>query len=197
MLGALSAHLAGPGSRLPGVHNSAHWVQERAAMSGIISVSQRGHVSSRLMQGLYVNKGTRLSTPRTLATCVQDPVVMAAVVGKDGSVQNLRVISSVSPLLNQAALEAAKQWKYRPYILNGSPIELNTTSTLTFRLARLRQKWLCTSDQNRRPASFSAPHRILFPEFLNFLINIELAPEGHIGERCRGRGNPWSSLFHT
>src|SRR5690242_11780931 len=66
---------------------------------------------------------------------VQGPVVLAAVIGKDGAIQNLRVVSTASPLLNQAALEAVKQWRYRPYILNGEPVEVDTTITVNFTLS--------------------------------------------------------------
>ena len=66
---------------------------------------------------------------------VQGPVVLAAVIGKDGAIQNLRVVSTVSPLLNQSALDAVKQWRYRPYILNGEPVEVDTTITVNFTLS--------------------------------------------------------------
>ena len=66
---------------------------------------------------------------------VQGPVVLAAVIGKDGAIQNLRVVSTASPLLNQAALDAVKQWRYRPYILNGEPVDVDTTITVNFTLS--------------------------------------------------------------
>jgi protein TonB len=57
---------------------------------------------------------------------------MAAIIAKDGSVQSLRVVSSASPMLEQAALDAVKQWKYRPYLLNGNPVEVDTQITVNF-----------------------------------------------------------------
>lgn len=62
---------------------------------------------------------------------VQGVVVMEAVIGTDGSVDRLRVISG-HPLLNQAALEAVKQWKYKPTLLNGDPVEVIMAITVTF-----------------------------------------------------------------
>jgi len=56
------------------------------------------------------------------------------IIGSDGDVQSLRVINSASPVLVQAALEAVKQWKYKPYILNGNPVEVETTVTVAFTL---------------------------------------------------------------
>ncbi len=63
----------------------------------------------------------------------QGVVVLAAVISKQGTVESLRVISG-HPLLNQAALDAVKQWLYRPTTLNGDPVEVETTITVTFTL---------------------------------------------------------------
>jgi len=58
---------------------------------------------------------------------------MEAVINKEGSIESLRVITG-HPLLNQAALDAVKQWRYRPTMLNGEPVEVITTVTVTFSL---------------------------------------------------------------
>jgi protein TonB len=63
----------------------------------------------------------------------QGVVVLAAVISKEGTVDSLRVVSG-HPLLNQAALDAVKQWLYRPTMLNGDPVEVETTITVTFTL---------------------------------------------------------------
>lgn len=60
-------------------------------------------------------------------------VVMAARVGKDGTMQELHILSSASPLLNQPAIDAVKQWRYRPYVVSGEPVEVDTTIKVTFR----------------------------------------------------------------
>jgi protein TonB len=62
---------------------------------------------------------------------VQGVVVMEAYISTDGSVDRLRVISG-HPLLNQAALDAVKQWKYNPTLLNGEPVEVIMAITVTF-----------------------------------------------------------------
>jgi len=64
---------------------------------------------------------------------VQGVVVMEAVINKGGSIESLRIISG-HPLLNQAALDAVREWKYRPTKLNGEPVEVITTVTVTFSL---------------------------------------------------------------
>jgi periplasmic protein TonB len=69
------------------------------------------------------------------ATGRQGEVVLVAIIGKDGSIADLRVRSG-DPVLAHAAREAVKTWRYRPYILNGTPIEVETQITVTFRLER-------------------------------------------------------------
>jgi len=96
---------------------------------------QRVRVSQGVTQGMKVHDVTPQYPQMAKIARVQGPVVLAAVIGKDGSIQGLRVVSSPSPLLNQAALEAVKQWRYRPYILNGEPVEVDTTITVNFTLS--------------------------------------------------------------
>ena len=96
---------------------------------------QRVRVSQGVTQGMKVHDVTPQYPQMAKIARVQGPVVLAAVIGKDGTIQNLRVVSTASPLLNQAALDAVKQWKYRPYILNGEPVEVDTTITVNFTLS--------------------------------------------------------------
>src|SRR6185437_1645841 len=95
----------------------------------------RVRVSSGVTQGLKVHDVQPQYPQMAKIARVQGPVVLAAVIGKDGTIQNLHVISTASPLLNQAALDAVRQWKYRPYILNGEPVEVDTTITVNFTLS--------------------------------------------------------------
>jgi periplasmic protein TonB len=62
---------------------------------------------------------------------IQGNVVLHAIIDKDGRVAQLEVVSG-HPLLVQAALDAVKQWRYRPTLLNGEPVEVDTTITVTF-----------------------------------------------------------------
>ena len=66
-------------------------------------------------------------------TRTQGVVVLEAVISKDGTIDSLRVISG-HQLLTQAALDAVRQWKYRPTMLNSEPVEVITTVTVTFTL---------------------------------------------------------------
>ena len=62
---------------------------------------------------------------------VQGLVVLEAVITKEGNVDSLRVVSG-HPLLVQAALDAVRQWRYRPTLLNGEPVEVITAITVNF-----------------------------------------------------------------
>jgi protein TonB len=66
-------------------------------------------------------------------TRVQGVIVMEAIISKEGSIESLRTVSG-HPLLFQAAIDAVKQWKYRPATLNGEPVDVITTITVTFTL---------------------------------------------------------------
>ena len=65
---------------------------------------------------------------------IQGVVVLAAIIGKAGTIENLRVLSG-HPMLTAAAIDAVRQWRYRPYVLNGEPVEVETQITVNFSLA--------------------------------------------------------------
>jgi protein TonB len=62
---------------------------------------------------------------------VSGTVLLAVTTGRDGSVEQLRVLSG-HPMLVGAAMDAVKQWKYKPYLLNGKPVEIETEATVKF-----------------------------------------------------------------
>jgi protein TonB len=62
---------------------------------------------------------------------VQGVVVLHAIIGKDGRIKNLNVISG-NAMLTQAAVDAVSNWRYKPYLLNGEPTEVDTTVTVNF-----------------------------------------------------------------
>ena len=67
-------------------------------------------------------------------TRIEGTVVLLAVIGKDGSVQDVQVESGV-PLLAQAAIDAVKQWRYKPYMVDGEPVEVDSRITINFTLS--------------------------------------------------------------
>lgn len=68
-----------------------------------------------------------------VVTRASGTVVLQATISRSGMIENLRVVSG-PPLLQQAALDAVKQWRYRPYLLNGDPVEVETTVNVEFNL---------------------------------------------------------------
>ena len=64
---------------------------------------------------------------------IQGTVVLSALIGKDGNIQSLRVLSGPNQL-QQSSLDAVRQWTYKPYLLNGDPIEVKTTVNVVFSL---------------------------------------------------------------
>jgi protein TonB len=62
-------------------------------------------------------------------------VVLAAVISKQGTIENLRVVSG-PPMLQQAARDAVSAWRYRPFLLNGEPVAVETTVNVVFSLGR-------------------------------------------------------------
>jgi len=65
---------------------------------------------------------------------VQGQVVLRAVISRDGTIENLQVLSG-HPMLVRAAVEAVRQWRYRPYELNGEPVEVETEVKVNFILS--------------------------------------------------------------
>ena len=66
---------------------------------------------------------------------IQGKVVLDAIISKTGEVENLKVISGPSKL-QQSALDAVRHWTYKPFIVNGDPVDVETTVTVTYTLAK-------------------------------------------------------------
>ena len=71
--------------------------------------------------------------PTARAAGVQGVVILEITIGEDGAVSNARVLRSI-PLLDQAALDAVRQWRYEPTLLNGAPTPVIMTATVNFSL---------------------------------------------------------------
>jgi protein TonB len=67
------------------------------------------------------------------AARVQGVVIIEATIGPTGAVQDARILRSI-PLLDAAALEAVRQWEYTPTLLNGMPVAVLMTVTISFTL---------------------------------------------------------------
>ena len=93
------------------------------------------HVSSNIVAGLLVQKTIPVYPPIARATRTQGTVVLEATISRAGNIENLRVAGGPA-MLQQAALDAVKTWLYRPYLLNGEPVEVETTVNVVFTLDR-------------------------------------------------------------
>ena len=99
-----------------------------------IATPTRVRVSSGVSQGLLVHRVSPTYPPLARQARIQGVVVLQAQISKDGTIQNLQLISG-HPMLAPAAIEAVRQWKYKPYLLNGEPVEVDTQVQVNFTLA--------------------------------------------------------------
>ncbi len=91
-------------------------------------------VSRGVSEGLLIHQVKPAYPPIALTAHVQGEVILQAVIGKDGTIQNLHVISG-HPMLIKAAVDAVQQWRYRPYMLNGEPVEVETQVRVNFTIS--------------------------------------------------------------
>ena len=92
-------------------------------------------ISSGVAQGLLIREIKPSYPTLAVQARVQGSVLLQAVIAKDGTVHDLRVVSG-HPLLVKAALDAVRQWRYKPYLLNGQPVEVDTQIVVNFTLNR-------------------------------------------------------------
>ncbi len=102
--------------------------------SGEAGVPLRVRVSQGVAQTLIASKVQPQYPGDAKAQHIQGEVQLKAIIDKEGNVENLQLVSG-HPVLAAAAIDAVKQWKYRPYLLNGTPLEVETTVTVNFTLA--------------------------------------------------------------
>lgn len=105
-----------------------------ATLAAAQAVPQRVRVSQGVMQGMLVKKVAPQYPDEAKKDGVQGSVVLRVTVDKEGVVQNIELISG-HPLLAPSAIEAVKQWKYKPFLLNGEAVEVETQVTVNFTLA--------------------------------------------------------------
>jgi periplasmic protein TonB len=99
-----------------------------------VATPQRVRVSQGVSQGLLIKKIQPAYPPLARQARIQGQVLLQAEISKDGTIQNLRLISG-HPMLAPSAIEAVKQWRYKPYYLNGEPVEVETQITVIFSLS--------------------------------------------------------------
>jgi protein TonB len=108
-------------------------VSSTAAIPKQVAV-QRVRVSTGVATGLLIRKVTPNYPQLAKQARIQGTVVLQAEISKDGTIQNLQLISG-HPMLAPAAIEAVKQWRYKPYLLNGEPVAVETQVVVNFSLS--------------------------------------------------------------
>jgi TonB family protein len=101
-----------------------------------VSVPSGGgaRISAGVMQGELIHQVNPVYPEVAKAAHVQGIVVLRAVIGKTGEIKALQMISG-PPMLAGSAMDAVRQWKYKPYVLNGEPTEVETTINVNFSFA--------------------------------------------------------------
>jgi periplasmic protein TonB len=121
-----------PGGSMGGVIGSV--LSSTPTVAPHIATPQRVRVSSGVSSGLLIRRVNPTYPPLARQARIQGTVILQAQISKDGSIENLQLISG-HPMLAPAAIEAVKQWKYKPYLLNGEPVEVDTQVQVNFTLA--------------------------------------------------------------
>ena len=111
------------------------------ALSGILQAAPTARtpvlrtvkVSQGVSQGLVIRRVSPDYPAQARQLRIEGTVQLEATIAKDGSVKDLKVVSG-HPILSRAAVEAVKQWKYKPYLLNGAAVEIDTQIAVNFKL---------------------------------------------------------------
>ena len=99
------------------------------------SVPQRVPVTSTIEAAKLISRVQPAYPQLAIQARIQGNVVLHAIIGRDGQVSELQVLSG-HPLLVSAAVEAVRQWRYSPTLLNGQAVEVETTITVSFVLGQ-------------------------------------------------------------
>jgi protein TonB len=99
-----------------------------------IQPGSTARISAGVIAGQRTNFVEPVYPPDAKKAKINGTVVLHVIIGKDGVIKTLDVASSTNPIFNNSALEAVKQWTYRPYLINGDPTAVDTTITVNYAL---------------------------------------------------------------
>jgi protein TonB len=106
---------------------------QNSPLAGNSQSVQRVRVSQGVSAGLLITKVNPVYPPEARSARISGTVVLRAIINSAGDVETLTLISG-HPLLVPAAMDAVKQWKYKPYLLNGKAVTVDTQITVNFAL---------------------------------------------------------------
>ena len=90
-------------------------------------------ISQGVSQGLLIRKVQPIYPPNARTMRLEGPVEMEAMIDREGKIKNLKVLKG-QPVLAKAAVDAVRQWRYKPYYLDGEPVEIQTQITIVFKM---------------------------------------------------------------
>ncbi len=106
-----------------------------AVKQEVKAAPKRITVGGNVQQAMLVSQPKPVYPPLARQARIQGTVRFTAIIGRDGTIQNLTMMSG-HPLLVQAATDAVKQWRYKPTLLNGEPVEVVTQIDVNFTLSQ-------------------------------------------------------------
>ena len=92
-------------------------------------------VPAEKMQDNLIKKVAPVYPPEAKTARIQGKVILEAVIGKTGHVENLKIVSGPAEL-QQSAMDAVRQWVYKPYLMKGNPVEVITKITVNYTLSK-------------------------------------------------------------
>jgi periplasmic protein TonB len=132
---ATGPYVSGPGggggrSGIPGLFNEGTQPLPVAPPKPLPTHIRLSHID----EGSLIRKVQPIYPALARSARIQGVVVLQAAISREGTIENLHVLSG-HPMLTAAAIDAVRQWRYRPYVLNGMPVEVETQITVNFSLA--------------------------------------------------------------
>jgi protein TonB len=122
-----------PGGALSEMVNNAPSVPALAQLP-VPAPVRRMRIASRIAEANLIHDVPPQYPPEAGRARIEGAVVLMAVIGTDGSVKDVRVESGL-PILVQAAIDAVRQWRYKPYLIDGEPVEVDSRITINFTLS--------------------------------------------------------------
>ncbi len=126
VMGAAGSDTAGPAGLFGGTGSGPTVVVQKQTPKKVA-------ISSGVAAGNLISKPEPTYPAIAKAARIQGTVVLSATISKTGTIEHLTVVSGPQ-MLAQSAIDAVKQWRYKPYLLNGEPVEVQTAVNVTFTL---------------------------------------------------------------
>jgi serine/threonine-protein kinase len=155
-----TAAVQNPAAQLPNPRTPLPAAKDKGTQAAGFHDAPRVHVDPGVEAGHLIHQVAPIYPPLAKQARVQGVVTLQARIGKDGNIENLQVMSG-HPLLASAAIDAVKQWKYEPYLLNGQSVTVETTIQVNFTLGVEPQRATAAAPTSTVPSQPSAAAALL------------------------------------